>query len=282
VDRWGREAADGLLHDFEGVSVFLGCIVILLIEIWLLLRLSGDRRRLRDAMALEIPSNKPERLKALLRWPTSASLTAVGLLALAAVLTVASPERTHARPARDSFSGFPLQLAEWRGSPDRLGQDVLEVLKLDDYLLANYSNSQGAAINLYAAYYAVQTDGNSAHSPRACLPGNGWEIQRFGGRRLDTVLVDGRPLDVNRVVMQKGENRALVYYGFQQRGRFDTDEYVIKLHIFADSLLRGRTDGAMVRLVTGLGLGEEVRAADARLQAFAASALPELRRHIPE
>jgi EpsI family protein len=82
--------------------------------------------------------------------------------------------------------------------------------------------------------------------------------------------------------MQKGENRALVYYWFQQRGRFDTDEYVVKLHIFADSLLRGRTDGAMVRLVTGLGLGEEVRAADARLQAFAASALPELRRHIPE
>jgi EpsI family protein len=141
--------------------------------------------------------------------------------------------------------------------------------------LVNYSNNQGAGVNLYAVYYAAQTDGNSAHSPRACLPGNGWEIQQFGSRRLDTVLVDGRPIDVNRVVMQKGDNRALVYYWFQQRGRFDTDEYVVKLHILADSLLRGRTDGAMVRLVTGLGAREDVTAG-------AASGVPELRRYIPE
>jgi exosortase D (VPLPA-CTERM-specific) len=282
VDRWGREAANGLLHDFEGVSVFLGCMAILLIEIWLLLRLTRDPRALRAAMALELPPLNMQHVKALLRWPSGASWTAVALVALAAAMTIALPERTYAKPERGSFGSFPLQVADWQGAPDRLEQDVLEMLKLDDYLLVNYSNSQGAGVNLYAVYYAAQTDGNSAHSPRACLPGNGWEIQQFGSRRLDTVLVGGRALDVNRVVMQKGDNRALVYYWFQQRGRFDTDEYVVKLHIFADSLSRGRTDGAMVRLVTGLGAREDVTAADARLQAFAVSAVPELRRYVPE
>jgi exosortase D (VPLPA-CTERM-specific) len=282
VDRWGREAAEGVLHDFEGVSVFIACVAILLVEIWVFMKLSGDCRSLRDALALELPPLNRERLRRLMHLPSRSASTAVALLVVAAVLSIATPERSHAKPDRVGFATFPMQLANWQGLPARLDPEILDFLKLDDYLLAHYSGAEGLAISLFVVYYALQADGNSAHSPRACIPGDGWEIQRFDTQQLEAVKVDAKPLDVNRVVIQKGENRALVYYWFQQRGRFDTDEYMVKLHIFEDSLLRGRTDGAMVRLVTPLELGEDLSVAEARLQRFAASALPELRRHIPE
>ena len=68
------------------------------------------------------------------------------------------------------------------------------------------------------------------------------------------VEVGGRPLEVNRVVIAKGSSRQLVYYWFDQRGRQMTNEYGVKWMIFWDALTRNRTDGALVRLVTPVGL----------------------------
>ena len=41
VDYWGNQAADGLLHSFEGWVVFLACACILMLEIYFLARISG-------------------------------------------------------------------------------------------------------------------------------------------------------------------------------------------------------------------------------------------------
>jgi EpsI family protein len=201
---------------------------------------------------------------------------------LAAIAIVATPERVHARPERPAFSGFPLELNQWHGYPGRLDAEYLDVLKLDDYLLADYFDSEQRAVNLYASYYAIQANGNSAHSPKACIPGDGWEIHSFDSHAMPGVKWDSGPVIVNRVLVQKGEHRSLVYYWFQQRGRIVTGEYTVKLYIFLDSLMRQRSDGAMVRLVTALSPSETLADADARLEAFAATAMPELRRFIPE
>ena len=57
-------------------------------------------------------------------------------------------------------------------------------------------------------------------------------------------------LAVNRVVIQQGESRMLVYYWFQQRGRVITNEYAAKWYMFVDALTKQRTDCALVRLMT--------------------------------
>lgn len=282
VDRWGPSVAEGLLHDFEGLTVFMGCIAILIAEVWLLCRLDPAKPRLRDVLAIDIPTSNWRQVDKLIRRPGRAGLTAMALVAVTAVTGFLLPDRVHAIPERPVFATFPLQLGQWSGMPERLPADVLEILKLDDYLLADFRDPAGAVVNLYASWYATQSDGNSVHSPRACLPGDGWEIHRFDTTLLSSVAINGIAPAVNRVVIQKGENRALVYYWFQQRGRFITGEYPVKLHILADSLTRHRTDGAMVRLVTPLDRGEDLARAESRLQAFAAAAMPQLRRFIPE
>ncbi|MGA7979220.1 MAG: exosortase C-terminal domain/associated protein EpsI [Chromatiaceae bacterium] len=87
---------------------------------------------------------------------------------------------------------------------------------------------------------------------------------------------------MNRVEIQKGDDREVVYYWFQQRGRDITNEYVVKLYLFWDALTRNRTDGALVRLTTVLRPGESWSHGDGRLKDFAANLGGRLERFVPE
>jgi len=158
----------------------------------------------------------------------------------------------------------------------------LDQLQLDDYVLADYANYGSQSVNLYISYYNSQRKGEAVHSPRACLPGGGWQLRDFDQRTLTTVMVDGRPLRVNRTLIELGNQRQLVYYWFQQRGRVITNEFVVKWYLFWDALTRQRTDGAMVRLITALPPTSKEADADERLTDMAGLIAPTLTRYVPD
>jgi EpsI family protein len=78
-----------------------------------------------------------------------------------------------------------------------------------------------------------------------------------------------------------GDERLLVYYWFQQRGRVMTNEYLVKWYLFWDALTRNRTDGALVRLTTRVRAGQDVAEADVLISGFAGSVAAQLPRFIP-
>ena len=92
----------------------------------------------------------------------------------------------------------------------------------------------------------------------------------------------GQPLTVNRAVIARGSDRQLVYYWFQQRGRLMTNEYLVKWFLFWDSLMRNRTDGALVRLITPIGANAGTYSADRVLEEFALAAEPRLQAYLPD
>ena len=59
------------------------------------------------------------------------------------------------------------------------------MLKLSDYILANFIATGKAPVNFYVAFYASQRKGESAHSPRSCIPGDGWEITSLEQRNVE-------------------------------------------------------------------------------------------------
>ena len=103
----------------------------------------------------------------------------------------------------------------------------------------------------------------------------------FDQRNVPGLSVAGRPLRVNRAEIQLGSQRQLVYYWFQQRGRVLTNEYAVKWYLLWDSLKLNRSDGALVRIMTPVGTGESIAAAESRLSAFAGQVTPDLGRYIP-
>jgi EpsI family protein len=99
---------------------------------------------------------------------------------------------------------------------------------LDDYLLANYVNSNGGALNLYISWCGSQRKGEAAYSPRSCLPGGGWQMRDIGQRELPGISIEGLPLRVNRSLIELGNQRRLVYYWIQQRGRVIDNGFAVK------------------------------------------------------
>jgi EpsI family protein len=166
------------------------------------------------------------------------------VLAVGALAALTVPNRAEAIPTRASFVDFPMVLGSWFGERKGMDAEVMKVLKLNDYLIADYRGPAPRAVNLYVAWYDSQRAGRSVHSPRTCLPGGGWQIVEFDQVEVPGVVAAGQPLRVNRVVMGMGTSRQLVYYWFQQRGRIITNEYLAKWYLFWDSLTNNRSDGA--------------------------------------
>ena len=282
VDNWGTEMAEGFLHDFEGWIVFLLCMALLFVEMWLFSRLSGKKVAFNELVAIPSEwSGNAKQLNPEIIFNKSIFLLLL-LLSSSAIESHFIQDREDIIPARKAFLNFPLQLGKWQGRNDYLSQFYLNELKLTDYAIINYAQLEsGSSINFYSAYYQAQRRGVAVHSPKGCIPGDGWQITQFGQLDFPDTKLEGNVLQVNRAVIQKGDSRQLVYYWFQQRGRTITNEYLVKWYLFYDALTMNRTDGALVRLVTSVGNGEDIDVADQRLQSFMKDLIPELPAYLP-
>jgi exosortase D (VPLPA-CTERM-specific) len=277
VDRWGVGQAEGLLHWFEGWVIFLACAGLLFIEASLLTWL-GSRKPFRLVFGppqVEVPA-RPRGVPAKLHPYVLVCLLLLGLAGLAGHLI---SDRQEIIPERVSFATFPASIGAWHGRPSSLEPQVEHFLGLTDYIISDYSRSDGRAVNLYVAYYASQRNGVSPHSPQVCLPGNGWQIAQF--ERTSYRTPDGDSLPLNRAVIERDSEKQVVYYWFEQRGRRVANEYISKWYLLKDAIYLNRTDGALVRLSTALYPGEDERDADERLRAFTRVSLPRLTKFLP-
>jgi len=281
VEYWGPEMAAGVLHDFEGWAVFMSCIAILIAEMWILSSIGKDKLPLREAFGLDFPTPAPEDAQVKYREipkPFYASLVAIILVG---VSIFALPDQVEIEPERKQYVEFPLEFEGLQGKTGFLEQIYIDALKLTDYLMNDYRGEDGGLINFYSAYYSSQKKGASAHSPRSCIPGGGWRITSLTQRQVEGTKIDGVPLVVNRLVIQKDEMKQLVYYWFQQRGRVVTNEYMMKWWLFWDSMNAHRTDGALMRLTTVLRPGQDISIADERLTGFAREIAPIIPEFVP-
>lgn len=283
VDKWGIHMAEGFLHDFEGWVVFMGCLGFLFIEISIFHAFMKDGVGLMDRLNLDTPKLDIR----LSDFRVDARHQRPFLVALA-IMLVSLPfvgfidERPEIVPERQSFDRFPMQHAGWSGRNLVLDGQTLDTLKLTDYKQIDFSNADGTHINFYVAWYASQKYGVGIHSPRACIPGGGWEITELEPHTVQSVThVSGLPLTVNRALIQKNGVSQVVYYWFEGRKRDITDEYLAKWYLFWDALTQSRTDGALVRLVIYAGTPEEIAAADRTLEGFLKDFYPLLPTYTP-
>jgi EpsI family protein len=223
------------------------------------------------------------------RWPFLVALALMGTT----WLFLASRTRAEPTPVRKSFAEFPLSLEGWTGHDLSMDSRVLDLLKLTDYVMRAYtppeSGHPGAAafegqvrqaaapVWLYVGFYGSQRTGSTYHSPKNCLPGSGWQ---FASASTVSGVIPGAPgAVINRVVIEKGFDKQLILYWYQDRGRVIASEYDAKGYLIWDAMTKNRTDGSLVRISTPIvgGEAEAYRHALAFLQA----AWTPLREHLP-
>jgi exosortase D (VPLPA-CTERM-specific) len=283
VQHWGVRMAEGFLHEFQGWVVFMVSAAIMFGEIVLLSRIGAHPRPWRELFAIEFPATAPPTVERQVRKVPTPLVAGTLVLLVYAAVTLMQPDRSESLQPRQAFATYPMQVAGWHGRPASLEPIYLQALQLSDYLLADFTRDPAEPpVNIYVAWYDSQRAGQSAHSPRTCMPGGGWTITDFQQVTLAVTGPSGAPLRVNRALIESGDRRQVVYYWFQQRGRVITNEYLVKWYLFWDALRRNRTDGALVRLITVVQPGEDLAQADRRLAEFAAAATPGLDAYVPK
>jgi EpsI family protein len=183
-------------------------------------------------------------------------------------------------PPRVSLSEFPQQFDAWRQvDTQTLSAGEYRELKPDDYLSRTYVNDRGFPVYLFIAWYASQRHRQTFHSPQNCLPGAGWTMSDYRLHRIG----DAPGKSINEYLIGKEGMKMVAFYWYHGRGRVVANEYLGRFYTIKDSMMLGRTDGALVRVIAPAGRGEgaEEQARQAGLD-FVRGLAPMLSSYIPD
>lgn len=177
-----------------------------------------------------------------------ATILCVGLL------MVSGAAREHvSMPLRAPLSTtIPTSLLGFAAQDVQISEDEQRVAGMTNYVMRMYSpvntpeGTKKAAFSIYVGYYDRQFQGKTIHSPKNCLPGGGWEPLVASTALIATSIGE---IPVNRYLIGNGQEKALVLYWYQGRGRVVANEYAVKWHLLQDQALAGRSDEALVRII---------------------------------
>jgi EpsI family protein len=182
--------------------------------------------------------------------PNQTALVLTALLLVQGTGYYALSSRAETIPASKPLSEFPAVIGQWRMVREGvIEQDEKDVLRADDYLTRQYASAPDKTASLFVAYFRSQRAGQTPHSPKNCLPASGWSWSVA-----DTIRVDiagrAQPIEINRYIVSKGNDHAVVLYWYQSRDRVVASEYRAAAFTAWDALRYNRTDTELVRVVT--------------------------------
>lgn len=166
------------------------------------------------------------------------------------VLVYYGVSRAEVIPAVLPWNEFPDQIGAWRGEDTPADEESLERLHPDDYLNRLYSTTTpGQSCAMFVAYFKTQRNGRAPHSPRNCLPGTGWQSISNHIRSF-TVPGSSETVSINEYTVQKDNETLVVHYWFQQNHRVFSNEIKAQFYAMPELMMHGRTDIALVRIIT--------------------------------
>jgi exosortase D (VPLPA-CTERM-specific) len=183
-------------------------------------------------------------------------------------------DRSEPVPLRQHLSEFSVGIAGW------IGRDVALTDKYsgtDQSLSRIYRTDSGEEVQLSVWYFESQTQGKELISPStAKLHSNSMRINLSMGQQGE--------FEVNQIVMQEEErNPRLLLFWYDLNGRVVAGQYAAKFYTAWDSVVHGRTNGAMVLLAADLSSDDhqEKARALATLKEFASKLYPVLNLYLP-
>jgi EpsI family protein len=176
---------------------------------------------------------------------------------------------------------FPATMGELTAIDIPMDAETLEILGKGDFLdrVYQHSSADPKQIGLYIGYFATQRTGQSIHSPQNCLPGAGWTFLSSGVTELTDST--GKQYSVGEYLITNGTSNEEALYWYQLHGRSIASDYKAKLYTLSDSIRLGRSDEALVRIITPINPGEDQSAAHDRAVNFAEQITPLLPAYVP-
>jgi EpsI family protein len=182
------------------------------------------------------------------------------VLGLGALFTVGADGQRDMTLRASLAATIPVEIAGQRARDLEVSKAERRVAGMSSYVMRVYSprgeqiDQIEGAFSVYVGYYTSQTRGRTIHSPKNCLPGSGWEALTSTPA---VIAAATGPVTVNRYILQRKQEKALVLYWYQGRGRVESNEYLVKWHLLRDAALMRRSDEALVRIVVPVTTTED-------------------------
>jgi EpsI family protein len=203
------------------------------------------------------------------------------VLILQGILFYSVALRAENAQAISPLASLPTGLAGWQMYKEyKIDQDTQDVLKADDTLNRVYlSPASDASVFLFIAFFKTQRYGQAPHSPKNCLPGNGYEPIESG---TITVAVPGRaePVRINRYLTARGDEKSLTLYWYQSHDRVIAGEFAAKFWLIADSIRYHRSDTSLVKVVVPVRDNDAAAATNTAVE-FVKAVFSPLTRQLP-
>ena len=273
------DTAQGFFHFGEGFLLFLAAAAILWGWARLLSAILPQGRSPRPA-----PERAPRAGPARPVAPRVAYAVAVASLALATFLVYHVRARVGDLPQsaealarmREAFSGLPLDVAQgaYHGEPLKWDEEIIRRSGADAYGAFRYEDGDGRVYQVYIAG-ALRTASNF-HAPNVCMPSADWETLAAQSVPFTGFPVAETSARMQRLLLQRGDDRMLTYYWFQAGARPAGGEWTVRFYRLLD-LIRNEPLAPTMIVSIYVPVRGSVEATEAAARGFLSTIGPYLR-----
>jgi EpsI family protein len=174
---------------------------------------------------------------------------------------------------------IPSELPGWKGSNDV----PVDVLPIDGNapvrFLRTYQNGT-QTVWVSVDYYGSQREGHRPPALALLYPGRGWS--ELTARVVRVPLPDRRDsIDANLLLMRVAGRRVAILYWYEVQGMRVTSDHWYRALLVYSRLVRGRTDGALMRVASPVTEGVDPASVVAKQASFLRDFYPEVTRRLP-
>ena len=207
-------------------------------------------------------------------------LLAVGLIGATAV--VSNVAREAGQGSSSIARGhIPAVLSGW-SSTDRVPAGVMPPdPSAETELVRAYQNGT-QTVWVSVGYYARQGEGRRPTARRLLFPSSGWSNL---SEESTQIVLDGPPvgtIPATLVVVESGGRSLAILYWYQIGRRSVGSDHWYRALLLFSRLVHGRSDGALIRIVSPVPSARDVAPVVAKQMEFVRVFYPELLRSLPE
>jgi EpsI family protein len=243
-------------HALQGMSV----AVVGFVAVFAVVQLLARRARRRNT-ATSIPAAAV----AIPTVPADTSVSRLALIVSAVFLAVASLHAfrpQHPVDSRISVFTFPTDVGSWHAGAAISPPPLLGHAGADEEMSRTYSAPSGRAVQLYVGYFRYQVQAKELVNEHMS------ELHRTASP-IRLTLADGSTREANEVMRTTWNRQQYILFWYEINGRSVISRYRAKAWTIWDSLSRGRTNGALIMLLTDVPSGTSTHDVAIETRSFA-------------
>jgi EpsI family protein len=206
-------------------------------------------------------------------------LLAVGLIGATALVSSLPGGASHA-PVVATLGAIPTVLPGW-SSTDRVPAGVMPSdPSAETELVRAYQNGT-QTVWVSVGYYPGQVEGRRPAARKLLFPGSGWRNLNEESTRIAVDGQIGGTIPATLVVMETDGRSLAILYWYQIGRRSVASDHGYRALLLVNRVVRGRSDGALVRIVSPVQSAREVAPVVAKQMEFVRVFYPALLRNLP-